>query len=167
MNSPLKDLRERSGLTLERVAAQTGLSKQFIINSEQAVYVDPPEQLLRFYETDTLDEYYEYQREVRKHNYFKLIEPWVFFEAEGLIHPFINWRECSGITSARAISTLFCVHPAVMHKFEHGNMESVPDQLTAALLESGYAPRTLNSLAEAYRNYKLDKRKEVTYVAIN
>jgi transcriptional regulator with XRE-family HTH domain len=167
MNSPLKDLRERSGLTLERVAAQTGLSKQFIINSEQAVYVDPPEQLLRFYETDTLDEYYEYQREIRKHNYFKLIEPWVFFEAEGLIHPFINWRECSGITSARLISKLFCVHPAVMHKFEHGQMESVPDQLTAALLESGYQSRTLQGLAEAYRNYKLDKRKEVTYVAIN
>ena len=167
MNSPLKDLRERKGLTLDRVSHSTGLSKQFIINSEQAVYVDPPEQLMRFYEVSELDEYYDYQREVRKANYFKLIEPWVFFQAEGLIHPFINWRECSGIDSARAICKLFCVHPAVMHKFEHGNMESVPEQLTVALLESGYESRTLQGLAEAYRSFKLDRRKEVEYVELN
>jgi transcriptional regulator with XRE-family HTH domain len=165
MNSPLKDLRERSGLTLERVASQTGLSKQFIINSEQAVYVDPPELLLRFYEEEELPEYYEFQRETRKFNYGRLIEPWTFWREDH--HPFIHWRECSGINSARAICKIFCVHPAVMHKFEHATMETVPDQLIAALLESGYKNDTLNELAEAYRDYKLDRRKEVTYVELS
>lgn len=164
--SPLKRLREEAGFTLERVSRLTGLSKQFIINSEQAVYVDPPEQLLRFFEEDSLDDYYDYQREVRLQNYGKLIEPWAFFVGSSKIHPFINWRECSGINSARSISKLFCVHPAVMHKFEHSLMESVPDQLISALLESGYDSRTLRELEESYKQFKLLRLGEVEFIAL-
>lgn len=168
--SPLKSLREDCDLTLEKVAAKTGLSKQFIIKAEQAVYQEPPDSLLEFYvrltyvdTSEVRSAYYVFQRETRKFNYGRLIEPWNFVSSE---HPFRNWRVLSGMDSLSGLCRDFCVHPAVMSKFENQSylLARIPEQLVAALLESGYRATTIAALEEAYSEFKERLRKGVTLV---
>jgi transcriptional regulator with XRE-family HTH domain len=162
--NPLKETRERLNLTIDQVAYRASLSKQFIIKAEQGVYSDPSETLMAYYGSLTdLDviviqqQYYAFQRETRKANYGRLIEPWTFTLTSENDHPFISWRELSGVGSAAGICKLFCVHPAVLNKFEKRSylLAGCPEQLTAALLESGYKPETLDALESAYVQYKI------------
>jgi len=172
-DSPLRRLRETCNLTIDRVAQDTGLSKQFIIKSEQCVYSEPSDTLIRFYESklednvidDVYTDYYKFQREVRKFNYGQLIEPWVFIGYDE--HPFRNWRVCSGVGSLSGLCRIFCVHPAVMTKFESTpwQLKAVPEQLVKALLESGYRPTTIQALEEAYYEYRRHLRGELEYVS--
>lgn len=165
--SPLRRLREEASLTIDKVAHRTGLSKQYIIKAEQACYAEPSDALLRFYETnfkDVAKEYYTFQREVRKQNFGKLIEPWHFHLGELEDHPFINWRVCSGVGSRDAISRFYCVHPAIMYKFEMCKITTVPEHLVTALLESGYDAVTLTKLEEAYQAYLQQRREGISVV---
>jgi DNA-binding XRE family transcriptional regulator len=159
--NPLKQLRERLNLTLDQVAYRASISKQFIIKAEQAVYTDPSETLLAFYSAlidldavEVTQQYYRFQRETRKANYGRLIEPWTF-KVEN--HPFISWRQLSGVSSAAGICKLYCVHPAVLNKFENRSylLAGTPEQLVVALMESGYSPETLAALEEAYIRFKI------------
>lgn len=170
MKSPLKTLREECDLTIERVAARTDLSKQFIIKAEQAVYQELPERLVSFYAGETsvnyvelAADYAEFQREVRLGNFGRLIEPWTFQFAT---HPFKHWREMSGVGSLSGLCRMFCVHPAVMSKFENQTylLNAVPAQLVTALLESGYSEETLRALQLAYDGYRAMIREGVTLV---
>jgi transcriptional regulator with XRE-family HTH domain len=166
--NPLKRLRHLCNLTLDQVAYQVGVSRQFIIRAEQGVYSAVPDSLLDFYggrlEVDALAvgaEYYQFQLLTRKANYGRLIEPWTFPDV--LQHPFIHWRLMSGVTSSAGICKLFCVHPATINKFEKRSflMNAIPDQLVGALLESGYHPETLDTLEQSYKRYKLEQRNRL------
>lgn len=167
VKNPLREARERLNLTIDQVAFRASVSKQFIIKAEQAVYTDPSETLISYYsaliDLDVVEinsRYYTFQRETRKANYGRLIEPWKFLSAT---HPFISWRELSGVGSAAGICKLFCVHPAVLNKFEKRSflLSGVPEQLTVALLESGYKPETLDALEKSYRDFKLQRKIEL------
>jgi transcriptional regulator with XRE-family HTH domain len=166
VENPLKHTRQLLNLTIDTVASRTQLSRQFIIRAEQGVYSDAPDSLISYYaalmDLDTIEiqqRYFNFQFATRKANYGRLIEPWAFPVGSG--HPFINWREFSGVGSTAGICKLFCVHPATMNKFEHRPhlLNSVPEQLTAALLESGYSAETLDLLEIAYSNYKIRLRE--------
>lgn len=172
VENPLKHLRHLRNLTIEQVAVRCHVSRQFVIRSEQAVYSDPPETLLTFFSSEleiNLDEvkrdYYAYQYSTRRINYGRLIEPWAFSTRRDA-HPFISWRELSGISSSAGICKLYCVHPATINKFESRPhlLSSVPEQLVTALLESGYSAETLDLLELAYVNFKINLRNgmEVT-----
>lgn len=161
--NPLKRLREESGMTLKRVSRGTGFSKQFIIKQEQGVYHEPSKTIVDFYDADYKEvckDYREFQRACRKANYGRLIEPWHFNVNEGK-NPWITWRELSGVGSEAAICKFFCLHPAIMFKFERGDMTTVPDLLIEALLESGYSHETLNKLGEAYEAWRKSQTLEV------
>lgn len=154
-------------MTIDKVSSRTGLSKQYIIKAEQACYADPSDVLLRFYEVNLREvakDYYAFQREIRLANYGKLIEPWHFMVNEVTDHPFINWRVCSGVGSRDAISRYFCVHPAILFKFEHGRITTVPEHLVQALLESGYDAVTLTKLEESYQEFLVKRRGELKVV---
>lgn len=162
--NPLKLFRERLGKTLEETAALAEVSKHFVIRSEQGVYTEPPETLVDFYKEyfdfdDIKADYYRYQRNTRIANYGKLLEPWNFNAPVGK-HPFIHWRQLSGMHSQAGVCKYFCVHPAVVSKFEKG-LGNIPEQLLAALLESGYSVDTLNLLEKAYLAFKSGKVLEV------
>lgn len=169
--NPLKKIRTSLDLTIDQVAYRAGVSKQFIIKSEQAVYTEPSASLVAFYgelvDLDVVEieqEYYLFQRETRRANYGRLIEPWAFTAALGEVgHPFINWRMLSGVSSAAGLCKLFCVHPAVLNKFENRSylIAGVPEGLVSALLEAGYSANTLDALEKAYRDFKLNEPLEV------
>lgn len=70
-------------------------------------------------------------------------------------HPFIQWREASGIDSTVKIATLYCVHPTTLHNYEKKSVEkSTPNQLLDALEESGYSMKELLRLAAVYKKYR-------------
>lgn len=177
-------MRQQQGWTLDRTAYLLGTSRQFIIKAEQAVYADPPPRLLRLLidYTDVtsltganlipapvgaLDDsqivyhlYHKYQSFVRHSNYGKLYEYQTFDGVEG--HPLIHWRNRSGIHARIGVSKLYCVHPALISKFEMQPhlVQSVPGELRTALEESGYSKELLDSFAKAYDNYKDDLGKK-------
>lgn len=162
MENPLKEHRLKAGFTIGRLAARVEVSKQFIIRAEQGCYTTAPEPLVEFWceredvlASDIEREYFNFQHWKRKQSFGKLIEPWSFPEIGR--HPFILWREYSGIKSEAAVCVLFCLHPAVMYKFEKGKMTDVPEMLTAALLESGYSAETVNKLEVAYEKWRIIK----------
>jgi len=163
--SPLKELREERNLTLERVERLTQLSKQYIIKAEQCVYTEPSQVLLDFYEVGVGEveaAYYAYQRSTRIANYGRLIEPWAF--NSGRQHPFTQWRMLSGQISASGICKYYCIHPAILHKFEKEIMSEVPEVILKALLESGYKPETLSKLEEGYKRFKQTLREGIEVV---
>lgn len=169
LRNPLKELRGAAGLTMERVCRGTQVSKQYLIKQEQGCYNEPSEVLLDFYSgyseldvNEVKQRYYAFQRSVRKANYGRLIEPWKFIVD---YHPFINWYTLSGIPSASSVCRIFCLHPSVMHRFFNRSnlINEVPSQLTAALLESGYKPETLQALQDAFTDFK-HRRSELFVV---
>lgn len=162
MNNPLKDLRQECNFTLEEVADRASVSKLFLIRAEQGCFSSCPERLVEFYGRyvdldylETASKYLEFQSVTRVGNYGRLIEPWEF-PKEIPDHPFIHWRQCSGLKAQISISKLFCIHPAVVFKFENKprTINSVPQQLQDALLESGYERVTINLLSTAYAEFK-------------
>lgn len=176
--NPLREMRLQQGFTLDRLAYLLGTTRQFIIRAEQAVYADPPPRLLRllidYTDTQSLtganlipapvgtltDEqvvyhlYHKYQSFVRTRNYGALLTEWGFWIGDK--HPFVQWRKWSGIQSRIGVSKLFCVHPALISKFENQPhlVQTPPGELMAALEESGYSKELLDSFAKAYDNYK-------------
>lgn len=185
--NPLKALRESIGLSQENFASATGVSRMFIVRAEQGVYSEPPfvlaEYLLRAAPVGSLDLpthdyiafchiYFAWQKAQRLSNYGRLLEPYDFPDPTnyeppfGLApHPFIIWREDSGMDSQISVAKFFCVHPAVVSKFEKANILAVPHDLRAALLEAGYSTETLDSLDKAYYAYKDHLRKRVLHAS--
>lgn len=180
--NPLRQMRLDLGWTLDHTADQLDTTRQFVIRAEQGVYANPPPrltQLLLGYGDVPLstaavgvgsDEdvvyhlYHEFQVLTRKRNYGALRPDYDFksgFLASSSIHPLnhhplLRWRWWSNITGRIGVSKLFCVHPALITKFERTPHLCVepPGDLMNALRQSGYAPEILDSFVSAYHTYK-------------
>lgn len=166
MENPLKRERLNAALTLAQLADRLDVSKQFIIRAEQGCYVAPPEILVGYFVErrdvnagELEQDYYKFQHYKRRESFGRLITTWTFPKTDK--HPFTYWRECSGIKSEAGACVLFCLHPAVMFKYERGKMLSTPEQLTLALLESGYDPVLVDKLEESYLSFKTVEKLEV------
>ncbi len=181
IDNPLREMRLRLGWTLDKTARLMATSRQFIIRSEQAVYADPPPRLTELLLDHTepnipdlpnpgavgvgmSDElivyqlYHLFQVQTRRENYGKLITDFDFpiHPAYSLQHPFVLWRTRSGINARIGPSKLFCVHPALISKFEIRPhlCTTAPKELITALRDSGYDEELLDSFAQAYDTYK-------------
>lgn len=171
IKNPLREIRLSVGLTLDQLAYRAEVSRLLIIRSEQAVYADPSPRLLETllaFEVDGLDDefvvlarYHEFQTETRKENYGKLRTVDTFKWYNPTVHPFVFWRMDSGVTAQIAISKYFCVHPALIHKFEKTPHLCVtpPGELMTALGQSGYSKELLDSFTKAYDTFKQSTRK--------
>jgi hypothetical protein len=101
-------------------------------------------------------QYHVFQSLTRKRNYGRLLPVWRFDAISAEHHPFLRWRLASGVDSRISISKFYCVHPALITKFENSPhlVSHPPTDLISALTESGYDSELLDSLATAYDNYK-------------
>lgn len=167
IENPLVTLRNDARLTVDGIARRAGVGRQVVMRTEQGVFTDPPDSILDTLlalspDTDkagVLAAYYAYQRDVRRYNFGRLdtdVDFNIWAHTEVSDHPFVWWRCNSGIVARIQVSKLYCVHPAVMFKFEMQPwlMKSLPQQLEDALLESGYSEAVLTNLASAYRIYR-------------
>lgn len=175
--NPLKLLREASGLSMDALAERAGCSRSFIVRAEQGCYTEPPvvlvDELLALTPVgfegpngEPLGDYLyifraytKWQTERRSISYGRLLTSFDFESLSTLTHPFVGWRLESGIEARIEVSKLYCVHPAIIFKYEAGNILATPGDLRAALLESGYSSELLDSLDRSYYAYKDRLRK--------
>lgn len=176
--NPLREIRLANRLTLDNVAYNLRTTRQFVIRAEQAVYATPPPRLLKYLLDLNLPEsvtdravglgmddelivyhlYREFQRAVRKKNFGVLLTDYDFPKHPTALHqhPFVAWRWASSVQARIGVSKLYCVHPALISKFETSpNLcASPPGELLLALEESGYSKELLASFTKAYDTYK-------------
>jgi transcriptional regulator with XRE-family HTH domain len=165
--NPFKDLREELGLTLEVLAAKTGLSKQALIRNEQGTYAQPLPALLSFVcnnygvkEHDFTRAYEDFQERTRRANTGIFgpvlpnpIEYQVYDDCE-LQHPF---RTLRGAYNPSEVSKALCIPQATLNYFEHKprSQKTVPKALLEVLAYIGYSYTELNYFMDAYTNYRL------------
>lgn len=180
--NPLRFLRLRLRLSQEQLAHHARVSRQLVIRAEQAVYASPPpvlvDTLLELadskldegprselnpgavgfaFDKETVYHLYKgFQTYVRKAHYGRLSPSFDFANVPSSVHPFVDWRLCSGVKARIGTAKYFCVHPALLHKYEVQPhlVQSTPGDLVRALRESGYRRELLDSLSTAYDNYK-------------
>lgn len=168
VKNPLVELREAAKLTVTELATEAGVSVSAVIRAEQAVYKTPVPKIL-----DTLWEvapegdlhdygvlmadYHAYQKDVRQDNY-GLLDAGYQFPVGSLHpkHPFLLWRLDSDVSARIQISKAFCVHPALIFKFEVQPWlcAKPPGELIYALTESGYTNGILEKFGTAYVSYR-------------
>lgn len=172
--NPLVTLRESAGLTVTELSEYADLSLGAVIRAEQGVYTSPSQVLLdalwrRAPEDDLHDygillaEYHNFQELTRRSNYGALDTKFDFadcVDTTPATHPFLQWRIDSEIEARIQISKLFCVHPALIFKFEAQPWlcATIPKDLLYALQQSGYDSDLLESFAAAYAVYKVNRR---------
>lgn len=170
--NPLRLLRFDQRLSLDQLARKAGVSRQLIIRAEQAVYNSPPPVLVATL-LDNISEdravegfddrefvyhlYKQFQTFTRKKNYGRLNPKFSFAAVPVGVHPWVNWRLSSGIAARIGPAKHYCVHPALLHKFEVQPhlVQSPPGDLRGALIEAGYRKELLDELAAAYDTYKV------------
>ena len=168
--NPLRSLRESANLSLSQMAGRAGVTSQALMRAEQGVYSTPSPSILDalYGEADANDDavsdlydygvlladYHNFQKLTREDNYGSLEEPFLFLDNGE--HPFVDWRLRSGITARIQISKRFCVHPALIFKFEMQPhlCQTIPKELVCSLLESGYTHSTMEEFEGAYATYK-------------
>lgn len=179
--NPLKQLRLSERLTLEDLSLLAGVSRLLIIRNEQGCYRSPSPKLLNclivtdsfdFHynsSADLIDLYESFQTETRKFNFGKLTIPHVFtINSDFNFNPVTQWRESSGLSKSQ-ISTLFCIHPAVVSRIEnqpHLVPHSLPKEFTDALLDAGYSKNLLDLLNESFAAYRSSRNSTALAVGI-
>lgn len=165
--NPLKAVRLTAGLSQQSVADLTHLSRLMIVRVEQGFYPEPPSALIEFLSNCSgvrphilREDYHEWQVDRRQLSYGLLMEPPPTppLSPVGLVlkHPFKHWRELSPTSpNLTHVCKLFCLHQGLMYKFENSPhlVDSLPQPLVSALLESGYDPQTIKNLDRWYQMY--------------
>lgn len=183
--NPLRDLRTKLGFTQDGLANEADVSRIFVVRAEQGVYEEPSVTLLdamRQYHTryhDVFDfdfppktqinrDYELFQLHTRRVHYGRLLPDFDFLAFNPSLHPFLIWREASEVRAAIAVSKFYCVHPAIIHKFEKQThlMHGVPDALLKALTDSGYEESFLKELEWAYTKHRKWKAGLVTFTPV-
>lgn len=153
--NPVKNARKFLRLTQLELADACHVSRQTVLRTEQGVYTSLPPSLGDYLVRETpgiYSAYHAWQTAKRKSSYGKLIEPYAF---DGNDHPFHRWRIDSGLASRMGVCKDFCLHPAVVTKFENTiEHMGVPDIILDALRDSGYSETTLTALQSAYSRYR-------------
>lgn len=171
--NPLRQARLEARLSLDQLARKANVSRQLIIRAEQGVYADPPPRLLDVIMDLAAVEvlfggdrevvyhvYHAFQTATRKANFDRLSKTFDFRSVPVGVHPFVDWRLRSGIRARIGPAKYYCVHPALLHKYEVQPhlVQSTPGDLQRALRESGYSSELLDALEDAYYTYKVSRR---------
>ncbi len=175
--NPLVRLRLEAGLTQVQLAEATNLSRQVIIRLEQAQFPEPLEPVLDYFYGEgwldsyegLLEEYFEFQRDVRTSVGAVLLEPaypcraylgylgGLTSEATHPMHPFKFWRSVSPkYPSVSRVAKSLCVHQGLLYKYEDEPhlVNTTPGQLVEALTVAGYPSKSLDELQLCYNEFK-------------
>lgn len=127
------------------LAEFAGVTRHAVLRTEQGVYSLPPPAILSVFSQRLPgtsipyleEEYRRWQSIARRRAGIQYPDvPLVFRDSTG--QQFLNWRLFSlGMTSRMEFCRVFCVHPAVVEKYEKGQQHQMPDQLEQALREAG------------------------------
>lgn len=142
-------MRLETGWTQAELGEIAGVTRHAVIRTEQGVYALPPPAILSVFlrrfpgeSILTLETVYvAWVEETRRHNASKYLnrEPPVTLVSGDMAGvDFLLWRlNTMRITSRMEFCRLFCVHPAVVEKYEKGQQKHMPDQLQHALYDVG------------------------------
>jgi DNA-binding transcriptional regulator YiaG len=145
MTNPLKELRLERGWTQEDLAGFAGVTRHAVLRTEQGVYALPPPAILSVFQQRTElsmltmeRQYVDWVKWTRRHTGLKLSSKASKQAVSVMSGPeFLTWRYGLGITRRMEFCRLFCVHPAVVEKYEKGQQHKMPDQLREALFDAG------------------------------
>lgn len=138
--SPVRQARERLGLTLHGAAEKARINYQTWYNTECCCYALPPVAVITYLEGEgfsshwLLEGYSQYRE--RSRNMFLLnysgVYQFILEEEELDVHPVVWFREHLGL-SRQGFAKELCIQPAVLYKVESGKTGNLPAQLREAL----------------------------------
>lgn len=143
--NPLKALRLSAGWTQQELADFGGITRHAVLRTEQGVYALPPPAILSVFSQRLPGssipyletEYKAWQRRMRQAT-SRLMPDAPGISGAATSSQFRDWRIFTlGISSRMEFCRLFCVHPAVVEKYEKGQQARMPDQLQEALTDAG------------------------------
>jgi len=148
--NPLKEARLSLNLTQSELASQANITPNALIKYEQGLYPEPSPKILTAL-TTALDQDSDYPGVLTKAYYNwrmdKLLDARVVFRHNhvvrglhptGGISPFVCWRLYHlHISSRLEFCKLLVLHPAVVQKYEEGQMRTMPVSLYETLVLVG------------------------------
>jgi len=160
MNNPIKQARQRQGLTQESLAELLDIHPQAILLNEQGVYPTVLPRILDYfveqgYSAEEFNlEYSEFVMNKRKELFesmpWKTLS-WAEFNTDGQ-HPFIKFREELGFSRMKFAKS-FCVHPAYLYKLERADVGTLSTQLKEALLAVGFSSDFIDELNQRCEDF--------------
>lgn len=167
--NPFLLVREELGMSITQIAQAVRMNRNTIIRTEQGQYDIPSQDLLDFYwvpssQASVLTDYETWRQLMRRANYGLLevmFNPWGSSPKD--VHPLKRWREISGITALNTLAKAYCLHQAVLFRYETqpNRCNATPPPILAALRDSGYTEAILTKLETAYQEYKLAVREAI------
>lgn len=166
--NPMKDARLALGLTQAQLADRAGITRLAVIRAEQGVFTRLPQSIIHIladFDNEISINYREFQRQHREFSYGRLSPTFDFqtldysssqVELSPVGNPLAKWAETSNFSSRMSLCIAFCLHPAVVTKFENTiDYQNIPELITDAFLESGYSIDMMAEFQRSYRLYRL------------
>lgn len=126
-------------------ASYAGVVPQTVLRTDQGTYRQIPENVLislMHLEPDTKpsefqDHYREFVLEHRRWSQKRkpLSNNWRTYRFQS--HPLVYLRKKSGYQSRMGFCTAFCLHPSTIRRYEMGDTESIPEQLSEMFEDIG------------------------------
>lgn len=164
--NPVKQYRHYLGLSINELELRSGVHRQVIIRAEQGCFNVIPPRLYTFLvgilgegQPSLADNYKHWIHQKRISSYGTLPNALPPFNPTK--HPFVLWRESGRNEFGRPLNRteickLFCVHPSTLTRFETNlMMQTIPEQLREALLQSGYKSELIDELSIQYKRYRI------------
>ena len=181
--NPFTEFRKARHLSQDQLAIAARVSRGLVIRNEQAMYTNPSDKLLAYvakaafpvgasqkvradFIEEFIEDYKAFQLSQRRTNfgYLSITFNITDYLANNLeMHPMEYWRLHSvNSPNLSSVTRAFCVHQGILYRWEHeaNLVNTVPSQLEDALLNAGYAFKTVEQLRLAYREYKKNERNK-------
>lgn len=159
--NPVKEIRQKEGLTLTRFASQAGCHYQAVYLTECGCYPYIYPKLMNFIELRGYDKENIESRYKESQKYMRIISGSLVNSDEVILsiptidHPFINFRLSLGLTglSRMGFAKTFCIHPGFLYTLERGKSKGLSAQLKEALLQAGFKESVIEELDFRCREY--------------
>lgn len=157
--NPLKEARLELNLTQSQLAGLADITPNALIKYEQGLYPEPSLKIITalveaadgdlLYSTRLFNSYYDWraQKVIAARLFFKQHRVVNGLNPTGGLNPFICWRAHHlHIASRLEFCKLLVLHPAVVQKYEEGQMRHMPDSISNTLLAVGVGKDSIDFL---------------------
>lgn len=173
--NPFRQFRQASGLSLQGLAMQSGLSKNALVRAEQGTYKNPLPSLVSFWvnrptvtlsELEITEAYEDFQFYMRKRN-FHYFGPNLTYSLRSPEHPFrqLRLQRLSRVDNKPLpvgpdeVSRALCLPVDTLRYFEkkYRLQQTVPSALTSALIFIGYTRPDVRSFCQDYEYWRAER----------